>query len=155
MVPLIVMLAAWMAFRLCGWAGLLSSADSGAGSLRLALAAMFVFTALSHFLPRSRQDLIAMVPPAFPRPDVLVRLTGILELAGAFGLLLPGLVRTAACCLAVLLVAMFPANVHAARKGLRIAGRPATPLALRLPMQLFWILALGWVALTASTSKGG
>jgi uncharacterized membrane protein len=45
-----------------------------------------------------------------------------------------------------LLVALFPANVHAARAHLTIASRPATPLLLRLPMQLFWIGALWFVA---------
>jgi uncharacterized membrane protein len=51
---------------------------------------------------------------------------------------LPG----AAYGLMTLLVAMFPANVYAARAGLRIAGRQAAPLVWRLPLQLFWIAAL-------------
>jgi uncharacterized membrane protein len=42
-------------------------------------------------------------------------------------------------------MAMFPANVHAAREGLMVAGRRATPLVWRLPLQLFWIAALWWV----------
>jgi len=48
--------------------------------------------------------------------------------------------------LMALLVAMFPANVHAAREGLVIAGRRASPLMWRLPLQLFWILTLWRVA---------
>ena len=44
----------------------------------------------------------------------------------------------------VLLVAMFLANVQAAREGLMIAGRRAMPLPWRLPLQLFWIAALWW-----------
>jgi uncharacterized membrane protein len=51
----------------------------------------------------------------------------------------------AAYGLIALLVAMFPANVHAAREGLMIAGRRAAPLVWRLPLQLFWIAALWWV----------
>jgi uncharacterized membrane protein len=47
---------------------------------------MFAFTAVSHFAPM-KKDLIAMVPPALPRPDVIVLVTGIMELAGAAGLL--------------------------------------------------------------------
>lgn len=43
-----------------------------------------------------------------------------------------------------LLVAMFPANVRAARERLTIAGRRASSLLWRLPMQLFWIAALWW-----------
>jgi uncharacterized membrane protein len=67
-------------------------------------------------------------------------------LLGAAGLALDATVRPAAYALAAPLVALFPANVHAARALVTIAGRPATPLAVRLPMQLFWIGALLWVA---------
>jgi uncharacterized membrane protein len=48
----------------------------------------------------------------------------------------------AAVCLAVLLVALFPANVRAAREDLTIGGRPATPLPLRALLQLVFISAL-------------
>ena len=37
---------------------------------------------------------------------------------------------------------LFPANFFATQQKLFIGGRPATPLAIRLPMQLFWIAAL-------------
>jgi uncharacterized membrane protein len=61
-------------------------------------------------------------------PAGVSRLLGVIEIATAF-----------------LLMAMFPANVHAAREGLMVAGRRATPLVWRLPLQLFWIAALWWV----------
>jgi uncharacterized membrane protein len=87
--PLIVQLVAWAGFWLAGLAGLLPAAATPVGALRFALTVMFGFTALSHFLPRTRSDLIRMVPPALPAPGLLVSLTGALELAGAIGLLLP------------------------------------------------------------------
>ena len=130
MVPLGVMLVAWAVAR----------------SLRVALAVMFVFTAISHFLPRTRSELVRMVPPVFPRAALLVTLTGILEAALAAGLLAPALTAIAAWTLVALLVALFPANVYAARAELTIGGRPAPPLWIRLPMQLFWIGALITVA---------
>jgi uncharacterized membrane protein len=148
MVPLIVMLAAWAGFRVLGVMGLILDADSWSGALRFGLACMFLFTALSHFLPRTRPDLVRMVPPGLPRPELLVTVTGILEFAGAAGLLVPTLARQSAQCLIALLVAMFPANVHAARAKLMIVGRRAEPMRLRLPLQLFWIAALWWVAMT-------
>ena len=46
---------------------------------------------------RSHRD----VPPMSPRPDVLVFLTGLAELAGAIGLLLPATPFWAACGLIV------------------------------------------------------
>jgi uncharacterized membrane protein len=144
--PLVVQLTAWAALFLAGRLGALPAAATPVGALRLALAVMFAFTALSHFLPRTRPALVRMVPPALPAPGLLVTLTGLAELAGAAGLLLPPLVRAAALALAALLIAMFPANVHADRAGVVIAGRRATPLRVRLPLQLFWVACLLWVA---------
>lgn len=146
MAPLIVQVVAWAGLWIAGLTGMLPAAATPVGALRFALAVMFGFTALSHFLPPTRPDLIRMVPPALPAPGLLVSLTGLLELAGAIGLLLPPLTRLAALALAALLVALFPANLHADRAGLQIAGRRATPLHYRLPLQLFWIACLLWVA---------
>jgi uncharacterized membrane protein YphA (DoxX/SURF4 family) len=83
---------------------------------------MFLFTAVSHFAAM-RKDFIAMVPPALPHPELLVSLTGIAELAGAVGLLIPSLRLWAACGLILLMVLMLPANVSAARRGVLLRGR--------------------------------
>jgi uncharacterized membrane protein len=145
MAPLFVMLAGWLIARAIGATGVWSPADSWSGALRIGLAAMFVFTAVSHFHPRTRPDLIRMVPTSLPAPAPLVTATGVVELLGAIGLLVPQALPAAAYGLIALLVAMFPANVRAAREELMIAGRRATPLVWRLPLQLFWIAALWWV----------
>src|SRR5262245_50038364 len=84
MAPLIVMLTVWLLSRLIGATGLWSDADSWTGALRVALAAMFVFTAISHFHPRTRSDLIRMVPARLPTPVFLVSSTGVLENVGAW-----------------------------------------------------------------------
>src|SRR5439155_25147146 len=81
----------------------------------------------AHFAAK-RGDLIAMVPPVFPRPDLLLTLTGVLEFAGAVGLLVPATARLAAGCLAALLLVMFPANVYAARRQLTIGGQKVPAL---------------------------
>jgi uncharacterized membrane protein len=107
---------------------------------------MFVFTAVAHFLPKTRADMIRMVPASLPAPGFLVSFTGMLEFAGAVGLAIAPLAGLAALALATLLVALFPANIRAARVGIEIAGRPAMPLYLRLPLQLFWIACLLWIA---------
>jgi len=146
MAPLVVMTVAWIVVRTIGFASSSRPADSLTGALRLALAAMFLFTAASHFHPRTRRDLIRMVPTSLPLPSLLVTLTGSFELTGAIGLLVPSTTAAASYGLIALLVAMFPANVHAAREGLVIAGRRASPLMWRLPLQLFWILTLWRVA---------
>lgn len=146
MAPLVVMLGGWLAFRLMGAMGMLSAGVTWTGALRYAMSAMFIFTAISHFHAKTRPDLIRMVPPFFPMPAVLVTLTGILEFAGALALLVPPFIAPAALALSGLLIAMFPANIYAAHNNITIGGRPATPLAIRLPLQLFWIGALWWIA---------
>ena len=83
MAPLIVMFAAWLVARSFGFTGVWPQADSWSSALRIGLAAMFVFTAVSHFHPRTRPDLIRMVPASLPAPALLVTATGVLELLGA------------------------------------------------------------------------
>lgn len=87
-----------------------------------------------------------MVPSAFPRPDLLVTATGILELLGVVGLVLTATARYAAIGLFLLLAAMFPANVHAARKGLTIAGQPVPALIPRTVIQIIFLSAAAAVA---------
>lgn len=144
MIPFFVMLGAILGARAAG-AVSVEPLDSWQASTRVGLALMFMFTGVAHF-NRTRDELIQMVPPQLPYPAALVTLTGAAELLGAMGLLLPATSRWAAIGLAVLLALMFPANIHAARSRLSVAGRPATPLALRLPIQLIWIGLLCWIA---------
>jgi uncharacterized membrane protein len=119
-------------------AGLL---NSWPWSLRGGLAVMFLLTASAHW-GRRRGDLIAMVPSVFPRPDLMVSATGVLEILGAVGLLIPSLAPVAAACLALLLMALFPANGRAAREGLTIGGKAATALPLRTLLQLVFLAAV-------------
>lgn len=146
MAPLVVMAVAWTVARGIAYASSWQVADSSTGALRLALAAMFLFTAVSHFHPRTRSDLIRMVPITLPSPSFLVTVTGVFELIGAIGLLVPATAAAASYALMTLLAAMFPANVHAARERSVVAGRRASPLMWRLPLQLFWIVTLWCVA---------
>jgi uncharacterized membrane protein len=113
--------------------------------LRAGLSLIFLLTASAHWGKR-RRDLIAMVPTAIPRPDLIVTITGILELLGTAGLLFPATAPAAAVCLAVLLIAMFPANVRAAREHLKIGEGAATALPLRTVLQIVFIAALAAAA---------
>ena len=141
MAPLIVLVFSFVIFSLLGADGF----DAWESSLRWALAAMFIFTGIAHFT-RTRADLVRMVPPRLPRPEVLVTITGVLEIVGAVGLLIPSLALPAACGLIAMLVAMFPANLRAANERLTVAGRVAMGWPGRLALQLFWIAALWLVA---------
>ena len=146
MAPLIVLVVSALLFALVGLAGVAAFRDLGF-ILRAALGVMFLFTASAHWGKR-RQDLIRMVPPALPRPDVLVTLTGVLEILGAIGLFVPITAPAACICLALLLMALFPANIHAARKSLTIGGRRVPSVPVRALIQLVFIatlIAAGWL----------
>jgi uncharacterized membrane protein len=134
---LAVLVGSTLLLKALGWTGVAALA-TWLACARAGLALMFAFTAVSHFTPMKR-DLIAMVPPGLPRPDLLVLFTGIAELTGAVGLLVPATRFYAALGLVVLLVVMLPANVSAARRGVLLRGRTATSLWLRVPMQALFI----------------
>jgi len=144
MLPAIVLLASFGVLRYVGGLGV-PALNNWDMPLRLALFLMFLLTASAHW-GKGRPDLIRMVPPAFASAATLVTITGVLEILGAVGLLVPPTTRAAAVCLAVLLVALFPANIRAARERLTLLGRPAPGLALRGALQAMFILALVAVA---------
>ena len=112
-------------------------------SARYALVVMFIFTATAHF-NKMKHDLARMIPPYFPRPLLVVYITGVLALLGAVGLMLPAFHTLAGICLIALLVGIFIANVNAAQRGVTLRGKPPTPLWLRAPMQILFIALLWW-----------
>ncbi len=142
MAVLIALFTSWLVFRGIGALGV-GALATWQGSAVYALTLMFVFTGIAHF-NKMKHDLVRMVPALFPRPMLLIYLTGVLEFMGAVGLLLPRFRALAGICLIALLIAMFPANVNAALKKTTLAGKAATPLRLRAPMQALFIGLLWW-----------
>ena len=144
-IPFFVLAGVLLICRILGWAGIEFLAV-WQHCLRIAVAAMFLLTASAHWGKR-RPDLIRMVPPVFPRPDFLVTFTGIAEIAGAIGMLWAPVTRAASVGLAILLVALFPANVYAARHQLTIDGRKVPGLFVRTVLQIVFlaaVIAAGW-----------
>lgn len=142
MIILMVLTVATLVFRGVGLLGV-EALDSWLVAVRWGLVTMLFFTASAHFTSR-KESLIGMVPKWMPYPRATVYATDILEMLGAVGLLLPFTRPFAALGLILLFVAMFPANIRAARLGLNIGGQAATPLWLRAPMQLLFI-TLTWL----------
>ena len=139
MAPLIVQILATLAARVrFGWRE----------AARIGIAVMFIFTAGSHFSPL-RHDLARMIPPPLTGAMWVIYLTGILELAGAIGLLSRRWRRPAAWGLIALLAAMFPANVYAALNGVGLGDDPPSALWYRAPLQIFWAGVLWWAAARA------
>jgi len=142
MIVLVVLFGSWLILRGIGVLGVTALA-TWHDSVRYALAAMFVFTAVAHF-NKMRRDLAQMIPSFFPQPMLIVYVTGVGELLGAAGLLIPRFRFLAGICLILLLIGMFTANLNAALKGLTLRGRPVTPLWLRTPMQILFIGLIWW-----------
>lgn len=140
MLPFYALVAVFLLFKILGLAGL-SYFEGWHTSLQAAVAAMLLLTASAHWGTR-RRDLIRMVPPFFPRPDWIVTATGLLELAGAVGIMIPAVSKAASIGLAMLLVAMFPANVRAAKEKLTIGGRPVPKLFPRTVLQFVFLAAV-------------
>ena len=125
-----------------GFAGI-TAFPSWHSSARDALAAMLFFTASAHFTSM-KDELVRMMPPWVPRLRVMVYFTGICEVAGAVGLLIPVLSRVAGISLIVSFLAVLPANIHAAWAGVTLRGKAATALWLRVPLQLLFIAWTWW-----------
>jgi uncharacterized membrane protein len=106
---------------------------------RLALVAAAIVYAgagILHFL--FPDGYARIIPPFFPAPLALVYISGIAEIAGGVGLLIPKLRRAAAWGLVAMLIAVFPANIYMAVK-----NPQAWFLWARLPLQLlliWWVL---------------
>jgi uncharacterized membrane protein len=112
--------------------------------LRLVLAVAFIFMGVTHFLPAVQRTMSAMVPPrmrwaGLASPRNLVVFTGVCEIAGGLGIVYPPTTLAAGVCLVIFLVAVFPANMHAAAHPERF-GRVAIPLVPRLIGQLVLIV---------------
>lgn len=111
--------------------------------IRVALAVVFVAMGALHFVPGPARGMAAMIPPGLRgtgvlAPPVLVAFTGVCELAGGIGLLVPATRVAAAVCLIVFLIAVFPANAYAARHP-QTFGAFGTPLIPRALLQLLLI----------------
>ena len=116
--------------------------------LRAALALVFVGMGINHFVPGPARAMAAMIPPALKTRfsgKTLVRFTGVCEIAGGIGILLPFTQFAAGMALIVFLCAVFPANAVAAADPQKF-GRGAIPF---WPRYLAQLVLVALVALAA------
>jgi uncharacterized membrane protein len=112
---------------------------------RVALALVFLwffFGGIAHFVLTEQE--MRIVPPSLPDPRDIVLISGIFELLGAFGLLLPWTRRLAGWGLFVLTLCVTPAHFYMLQAPEQF-GVPLWLLWLRLPIQvvLLWLIVWG------------
>ena len=114
---------------------------------RWLLAIVFVLAGANHF--RDPAFYLALMPPYLPWHEALIRISGIAEILGGIGILVPPTRRFSGWGLVLLLIAVFPANLHMAINHVQPPDLTVTPLGawLRLPLQAVLIAWVWWVAL--------
>jgi uncharacterized membrane protein len=110
--------------------------------LRYVIAILFVIGGILHFI---NTDLyLKIMPPYIPWHLAMVYISGVAEIAGGVGLLVPVLRKPAAWGLVALLIAVFPANVYMAMDRIQVTSRPIPQALLwaRLPLQavMIWLV---------------
>jgi uncharacterized membrane protein len=109
------------------------------GRSRKLLAALFIQAGVNHFvMPRPYEQI---VPPRLQsNKRLLVQVSGVAEVAGGVGVLLPWTRRVSGLGLIALLAAVFPANVYMAREPEHFRRIPRWALYARLPLQPLMML---------------
>ena len=108
----------------------------------LALAAAFIFAGVNHFL--NPDFFVAIMPPYLPLHLELVLLSGVFEILGGVAVLVPGVRSLAGWGLILLLLAVFPANLHMALNPELFPDVSSSALYLRLPLQIVFIAWAYW-----------
>jgi uncharacterized membrane protein len=101
---------------------------------RILLAILFLVAGALHFF--IAPVYVHIMPPYLPAPALLVRISGVAEILGGVGLLVPATQPAAAWGLILLLIAVLPANLNMALHSSHWPGIPPWLLWARLPLQL-------------------
>lgn len=112
--------------------------------LRVVLAVSMLVTGILHFV--FEEPFVKIVPDFLPYPLALVYISGVLEILGGIGLLIPVVSQLSAWGLVILYIVVFPANINMAVNHIHIDGIPDSPWfqAIRLPFQAVLIAWAYW-----------
>lgn len=110
---------------------------------RWVLALVFGAAGVMHLIAPA--PFLAITPDWVPWPERVIQLSGLCEIAGAFGLFVPRLRKAAGVGLALYAVCVFPANVRHAMEGIAIGGTTLGwgyhgPRLLLQPVIVWWAL---------------
>lgn len=111
--------------------------------LRWVLAVFILTAGILHFVVP--EQFARIVPPPFdPLPAVYI--SGVFEILGGIGLLVPPVSSMAAWGLISLFIAVYPANIYMAVHNIKLDGIPQNPALYwgRLPLQFVLIAWAYW-----------
>jgi len=109
-----------------------------------ALAIFFAVAGVGHFT--NEAFFVSIMPPYLPARRFLVYASGVFEILGAVGVLVPATRNFAGYALIALLIAVFPANIHMAMnpEAYIADGTPLWGLYVRLPFQFLFMCWAWW-----------
>jgi uncharacterized membrane protein len=115
---------------------------------RWVLVLAYLIAGIAHL--RSPGGFVAITPHWVPYPEQVIALTGMAELAGAAGLMIPRLRRAAAIGLALYALCVWPANINHAINDIPLNGRHLSwwyhgPRLVLQPVIIWWALWAGHV----------
>ena len=112
-------------------------------TFRVLMAVLMVLAGLSHFFAEG--VYIKIYPPLLPYAATMVYFTGVAEVLGGIGLLIPRVSQAAAWGLVILFIAVYPANINMAINNIHIDNIPDGNWfqVIRLPFQ-FVLIAWAW-----------
>lgn len=101
----------------------------------------FLVGGIAHFVATNLE--MTIVPPYIPWPRIAVLISGVFELLGALGLLIPWTRRAAGAGLFVLTIAVTPAHIYMLERPESFSV-PYWALVLRLPLQVGLLVLIAW-----------
>lgn len=101
---------------------------------RYVMGALYVAAGVGHFV--ATRLYMSIVPDYLPAHRELVLISGVAEIAGGVGVMIPATRRAAAWGLVLLLLTVMPANIWMVQHPERYPGIPLWAMWLRLPLQL-------------------
>ena len=106
-----------------------------------------------HFM--KPDTYLRIMPPYIPWHLAMVNISGVFEILGGLGLLVPQMRRAAAWGLIALLIAVFPANIYMATDPIEAGAASIAPVLRwgRLPAQLLLVWWLLWCTRPRLTSR--
>ena len=124
----------------------MTGVERGQAVARVLSAVVFIPFGILHIVGAPK--FLPIMPPMIPFPLAVVILTGVAEIAGGIGILLPPLRKAAAIGLALYAIGVYPANVYQAIWHVHVPPLPdswwyhAPRLALQ-PVFVWWALFAG------------